>query len=52
VGRTSIGSAALLEQDDFNPIPQFELWARRITGAVFILVGIYLTLKYVFLVLG
>lgn len=36
----------------FNKLAQFELWARRITGAVFILVGIYLTLKYVFLVLG
>jgi cytochrome c biogenesis protein CcdA len=36
----------------FNKLSQFELWARRITGAVFILVGIYLTLKYVFLVLG
>ena len=36
----------------FNRLAQFELWARRITGAVFILVGIYLTLKYVFLVLG
>lgn len=36
----------------FNKLAAFELWARRITGAVFILVGIYLTLKYVFLVLG
>jgi cytochrome c biogenesis protein CcdA len=26
----------------------FELWARRITGGVFILVGIYLSLKYIF----
>lgn len=36
----------------FSKLTQFELWARRVTGAVFILVGIYLTLKYVFQVLG
>jgi cytochrome c biogenesis protein CcdA len=32
----------------FNKITQFELWARRITGIVFILVGLYLTLVYIF----
>jgi cytochrome c-type biogenesis protein len=35
----------------FNKISQFEKWARRITGVVFILVGIYLTLKNVFQVI-
>ena len=32
----------------FNRITQLELWARRVTGAVFILVGAYYTLNYVF----
>lgn len=31
----------------FNALTAFERWARRITGGVFVLVGIYLTLKYV-----
>lgn len=31
-------------------VTTFDLWARRITGAIFVLGGIYLTLKYVFLV--
>jgi len=32
----------------FNRLTQFELWARRITGAIFILVGIYYSLIYIF----
>ncbi len=32
----------------FHRISQFELWARRITGALFIGIGIYFTLKYIF----
>jgi cytochrome c biogenesis protein CcdA len=32
----------------FNRITQLELWARRVTGVVFILVGAYYTLNYVF----
>lgn len=30
----------------FNGITQFERWARRVTGIVFLLVGIYFTLAY------
>ena len=32
----------------FNALTRFELYARRITGVVFILVGIYYTLIYIF----
>ena len=35
----------------FNRLSRFELWARRITGAVFILVGIYYCLIYIFKVI-
>jgi cytochrome c biogenesis protein CcdA len=35
----------------FSKLTQFELWARRITGSIFILVGIYYCLVYVFRVL-
>jgi cytochrome c biogenesis protein CcdA len=38
----SIGAA-------FRMLSRIELWARRITGIVFILVGVYLVLKYIFL---
>ena len=34
----------------FNRLTMIELWARRITGAVFILVGIYYCLIYIFLI--
>jgi cytochrome c biogenesis protein CcdA len=34
----------------FDRVTQFERWARRITGVVFIVVGIYLSLAYAFLV--
>jgi cytochrome c biogenesis protein CcdA len=32
----------------FNKLKSIEIWARRITGAVFILAGIYLILVYIF----
>jgi cytochrome c biogenesis protein CcdA len=32
----------------FNRLTQFEMWARRVTGAVFIAIGIYFALKYSF----
>lgn len=35
----------------FSKLTQFELWARRITGSIFILVGIYYCLVYIFRVL-
>jgi cytochrome c biogenesis protein CcdA len=31
-----------------NRLTQFEMWARRVTGAVFIAIGIYFALKYSF----
>ncbi len=33
----------------FNKLRVFEYWARRVTGIVFILAGIYLSLHYIFL---
>ena len=33
----------------FNKITQLERWSRRLTGAIFILVGIYYSLTYIFL---
>lgn len=44
LGARSLGTA-------FRKVSAFERWARPITGGVFILVGIYLTLAYVFGVL-
>jgi cytochrome c biogenesis protein CcdA len=41
LGAKSIASA-------FNRLTAFEKWARTITGVVFILVGLYLTMVYVF----
>lgn len=35
----------------FNRITVIEIWARRITGSVFIVVGIYLSLAYIFNIL-
>jgi cytochrome c-type biogenesis protein len=32
----------------FNRLAQFEHWARRVTGIVFLLAGIYLSLVYIF----
>jgi cytochrome c biogenesis protein CcdA len=44
LGTRGVGTA-------FNRLSQFEKWARRGTGAIFIGVGVYLTLVYVFGVL-
>ena len=41
VGAKSVGKM-------FNRITKFELWIRRITGAIFTLVGIYYCLMYIF----
>ncbi len=35
----------------FNRITQFEWWARRMTGVIFIVIGVYFSLAYVFRVL-
>ena len=35
----------------FDRITQFELWARRITGVLFILIGVYFCLAFIFRVL-
>lgn len=40
-GSQSVGKA-------FNKLTQFELWIRRITGCIFILIGIYYCLAYIF----
>ena len=39
VGANSLAKA-------FNKVTQFEVWARRITGVVFVVVGVYFTLRY------
>jgi len=31
-----------------NRLAQFEIWARRVTGVIFILVGTYYSLVYIF----
>jgi threonine/homoserine/homoserine lactone efflux protein len=36
----------------FNRLTQVELWARRLTGFVFIGVGLYMTLAYTFGIFG
>ena len=41
LGAQSVGKA-------FNKLTQVELWARRATGVVFICVGVYLSLRYIF----
>ena len=43
IGAKWVGSA-------FNKISVFEKWARRITAVAFILVGIYYTLIYIFII--
>ncbi|RLI47864.1 MAG: hypothetical protein DRP09_21995 [Candidatus Thorarchaeota archaeon] len=35
----------------FEKITQFERWARRVTGAIFLVVGVYLSLAFIFRVL-
>ena len=32
----------------FNKLTKFECWARRVTGGIFILVGVYYILVYIF----
>lgn len=44
VGTRAVGQA-------YNRITQFEVWARRITGILFIGIGVYFSLAYVFRVL-
>ena len=41
VGTRAVGQA-------FNRISQFEWWARRITGTIFIIVGVYFSLTFIF----
>ena len=40
----SFGAGAMAKA--FHKVSQFELWARRITGAVFLVIGIYFTIVY------
>ena len=42
----SIGLGAHGVARAFNKLTRFELWARRLTGAVFLVVGVWLTLTY------
>ena len=44
LGTRAVGQA-------FNRITQFEWWARRVTGVIFIGIGVYFSLAYVFCVL-
>lgn len=41
IGAKSLGTV-------YNKIRTFELWARRITGTIFLVIGIYYCLKYIF----
>jgi cytochrome c biogenesis protein CcdA len=43
-----IALSAHLVARAFNALSRIELWARRLTGVVFIVVGIFLTLRYVY----
>jgi len=43
-----IGFGARALSSSFQRVAEMERWARRITGVVFILVGLYYTLNYVF----
>ena len=46
-----IAFSAQLVGKVFNKLTQIELWVRRITGGVFVIVGIYFCLVYIFRVL-
>ncbi|MBU0719125.1 MAG: sulfite exporter TauE/SafE family protein [Planctomycetes bacterium] len=35
----------------YDRMSQFEWWARRATGTIFVVIGVYFTLKYIFRVL-
>lgn len=43
-----IGLSTRLVGKVFNRLTQIELWARRVTGIIFILVGLYYSLIYIF----
>lgn len=43
----ALGTSSLAKT--FNRLQQIEIWVRRITGVLFILIGIYMILRYVFL---
>jgi cytochrome c biogenesis protein CcdA len=43
-----IGLSTGLVSKVFNKLTQVELWARRVTGIIFILVGLYYSLVYIF----
>jgi cytochrome c biogenesis protein CcdA len=43
---TLIATSADLMARVFNKVTQFELWARRITGVIFLAIGIYFTFAY------
>lgn len=43
-----IGLSTRLVSKVFNRLTQVELWARRITGVIFVLVGLYYSLVYIF----
>ncbi len=40
----AIGAGSLAKA--FQKVTQFELWARRVTGVIFLVIGIYLTIAY------
>ncbi len=44
VGAGTVGKA-------FNALTKFEWWARRVTGGVFLAVGVYYSLKFIFVVI-
>ncbi len=43
-----IGFSAHLAGKMFNKLTKIEYWARRITGILFIIIGIYLSIEYIF----
>ena len=40
----AIGAGSLAKA--FQKVTQFELWARRVTGVIFLVIGIYFTIAY------
>ncbi|UCG61131.1 MAG: sulfite exporter TauE/SafE family protein, partial [Candidatus Zixiibacteriota bacterium] len=42
-----IATGALYIGEFFNRLTKFELWARRVTGGIFILVGVFYILVYI-----
>ncbi len=47
-GGTLIAAGAQSAARAFNRLAQAERWARRATGAVFLAVGVYFSLLYIF----